>query len=320
MSAEDVVSRLSAILRTVPTREFRQYVNKASGRPAVDSVYASESRDPSVSAEILDHASALVRLWTLEAAPQLVDALESVLSTPSARHYGPHPLVRSILEHAARASWLMECDIGPRARGARAWLVEAVSADSMLQAMKGSGARALDDAEGRRDRTYSRIARMFGDDGLSTSGTWSSWTLAGERYGSPSAVVEGFAQRHFPASDGRGAYMRWSSLVHPSAVSATAFDTPNDEDRVVFPNLDLRFLSGAVRTATTTWYVAVRELVVYYGWRPSELDAWWSTTMEVLAATDEAIAECCSDLRLAGALATQVATGDDLPEARIQDT
>jgi hypothetical protein len=299
MSVEDVVSRLSAILRTVPARQVEQYGNKAGGRPAVASLYASESRDPSVSAEILDHASALARRWTLDAAPQLMDALESVLSTPSARQYGPHPLVRSILEYAARASWLMECDIGPRARGARAWLVEAVSADSMLQAMKGSGAQAWKDAEGRRDRTYRRIARLFGDDGLSTTGNWSCWTLAGEPYGSPSAVVEGFAQRYFPASDGRGAYMRWSTLVHPSAASATAFGTPRDDDEVVSPDLDIRFLSGAVRTATTTWYVAVHAFVVYNGWSASELDAWWSSTMEALAATDKANAECCSGPSLA---------------------
>ncbi|HEX6254483.1 MAG TPA: hypothetical protein VFZ70_01610 [Euzebyales bacterium] len=188
----------------------------------------------------------------------------------------------------------MERDIGPRARGARAWLVEAVSADSLLQAMKGSGAQSLKDAEDRRDRTYSRVARMFGDDGLATTGQWAGWSLAGERYGSPSAIVEGFAQRHFPDSDGRGAYMRWSALTHPSATSEMAFGAPRDGG-LGSSDFDLRFLFGAVRTAVSTWCAAVRALIHYHGWSPSELEAWWSRTVEVLAVADQVIAARSGD-------------------------
>lgn len=152
----------------------------------------------------------------------------------------------------------------------------------MLRAAKATeNADAISDAERRSDRVRAHIAHWFGESALTERGGWSDWALAGERYGSLTATVEAFASRHSDHGSGRSFYMFQSTLMHPSAASATAFSTRQPDGRLIFEDFNLTYMVRTVLNAAWSWRTAVGEYLDYHGWDSPELDAWWSHVVDV---------------------------------------
>jgi hypothetical protein len=283
VSAEDVLSRLAAILRTVPAEPIRRHVMDVKGVPAEGSPYDCELRELGDAGDLARHASELAYLWLIDAAAQCMDALDSVLSAASARRHGPRPLLRAVVEHAAHASWLMQAGITVRQRGARARVADAVSADHLLRAATTAGdSPAIADATSRVERVRAQIAQLFGDDALRTDRQGRTSTVDDERLPSFTAAVESLASRHSPQASGASFYALQSTLMHPTPASATAFAKRQPDGRIVFPDFDPQYLFHTVRSAVWAWRAAVGEYLDYHGWRSPELDAWWSHAEQVL--------------------------------------
>lgn len=283
VGAEDTLSRLAAILRTVPADFIRQHVTAAKGVPAEGSPYARDVDQLGATGDIARRASELAYLWLFDAAAQHMDALDSVFCAASARRHGPRPLLRAVVEHAARASWLMHTGPTARQRGARAWLADAVSADHLLHIAEAAGhSEAGAAAAARVKRVREQIARLFGEDALRTTRNGRTNTVADESLPTFTDAVESLAARHSPQPGGASFYALQSTLMHPTAASATAFATRRPDGSIIFPDFDPQYLSHTVRSAVWAWWVAVGEYLEYHGWQSPEIDAWWSHAQLVL--------------------------------------
>lgn len=143
--------------------------------------------------EMASWVTLLSRLW-LAAAQECLLGLAVQFNSPI-RNHAPRSLLRSALEHAGRAHWVVAAsDVD--GRGARAWLARYVGvAEELRIGQKDGGATgAMAQAPEREHRIETRIVELFGEE-PNSSGPYTLWTLREQEYGSFTRVVEDLLAR-----------------------------------------------------------------------------------------------------------------------------
>lgn len=266
----------STLLLRVPIEQVTQVGIDQDG-PASDS-RASRDRKHDGGVDKSFQAGQIAQLWLAVAAQQM-RGLTSLYEDQHRLH-APRPLLRSIIEHAARAAWLLDGP-GPDGRAGRVWVSLLRSGADQVDIFERTG--ELASAPERYEHLRAAADELFDPHRVKTPDrSWKDWSVNGEKLGSLTAVVEQFVDRYFPTTgSGRSYYGILSLLQHPTPAGARAYGEIQG-DTLVFPRWDVRSTMNYVSTSVASWHVACRRFLEHMGWSCPEFDAWSDAALAAL--------------------------------------
>lgn len=222
----------------------------------------------------------LSRLW-LAAAQECLLGLAVLFNSPI-RNHAPRSLLRSALEHAGRAHWVVAA-ADADGRGARAWLARYVGvAEEFRISQKDEGATgAMAQAPERENRLKNRIVELFGEE-PDSSGPYMLWTLRDQEYGSFTRVVDELLTRAMQGAPVGAMYPTLSLLVHPTTSGLLAFGSRGSEGQIQIPHFEPTFLVGATLTTLVGYRQALVDVLDHHGWAHPKLDGWTEALEETI--------------------------------------
>lgn len=266
----------STLLLRVPIEQLTECGVESDG-PTPES-RAARDREHDGGVDKAFQAGQIAQLWLVVGSRQM-RGLTSLYEDQHRLH-APRPLVRSIIEHAARAAWLLDGP-GPDGRAGRVWVSLLRSAADQVDIFERTG--ELASARERFGQLRVAADELFGPERVRTpDGSWRDWSVNGERLGSLTSIVEDFVDRYFPtAGSGRSYYQILSLLQHPTPAGAQAYGELRG-DTLVFPRWDVRSTMNYVSTSVAAWHVACRRFLEHMGWSCPEFDAWSEAALGAL--------------------------------------
>jgi hypothetical protein len=198
----------------------------------------------------------------------------------------PEPLVRSVLENAAYACWVMDPQSTGEKRGARVLAAELTTVDHLR--------RAIEDVAGTDSDDYKTLSARF--DQLRTladelyspftppKGKDRTYTVGDERYPSFSGAVLAWANGPGGGrTSGRGLYGLLCSDTHPKALAARLNWRIGATPNVAEQNVTVPYLEQLVTAALSPFYGALVCLASYQGWLANPALAEFEAAYEVIA-------------------------------------
>jgi hypothetical protein len=271
-----LLSRLGVLLGFTSAIAYSEVCAKHAGKPAEGSQMAADVGG--ASAEAVGNIQRVCGTWHVVAAEQL-QAVESVYADGHLL-FAAGPLLRSVMEHAARIWWVLDGPTGT-ARAARSWLANVVSngEDVITHRYGGDRSPTLADAPARLEELCERtLPHLFGgarpDCGSKRT---SAWTFLDQKWGSNTRVAEEFFARSVhtrwgPTTSGGVQYRVATMFSHPS-MTAT-FALAEQQPGAAEFKWDWQLIRTRVISALACFQVATLVLYDYLGWRPPELAAW----------------------------------------------
>jgi len=196
--------------------------------------------------------------------------------------FAPSPLVRAVVEYCGRVVWLLDPKIRPDQRLGRALVDELFSAEELCTAashLGGKGSAPHQSARSALKDLRAEILNWF-PDAVVTQGP-KDWSIAGERFLSPTAAIEQFGERWGDSRQWVGTYDGLSSHTHPGAAIFEFFAIDDDGD--VVATTDREAVEKLVRMAVVPYYQALRHLIAYCKWPTQEFDHWEEQLKGVLS-------------------------------------
>ena len=270
------VAVLCAEIPRVEELEQKYVGVPAEGSNAERDVAGLEGTD----VEMASWVTLLSRLW-LAAAEECLLGLAVLFNSPI-RNDAPRSLLRSVLEHAGRAHWVVAAS-DAAGRGARAWLARYVGvAEELRISQQDQGATgAMAQAPEREHGIKTRIVELFGEE-PGSSGSYTFWTLREQEYGSFTRIVNDLLTRAMQGAPVGAMYPTLSLLVHPTTSGLLAFGSKGDEGQVRIPHFEPSFLVGATLTSLVGYRQAFVDVLEHHGWTHPRLDEWSSALEETI--------------------------------------
>jgi hypothetical protein len=185
-------------------------------------------------------------------------------------------LLRSIIEYAARAFWILNPQVDHVARCARAHLFELIS----LHHARDAAPNVPGDTELQAQRTAAKAqfkllkevaAQRFPE--VDCTGDVTRWTIASQAYPSWTDAVADWAEAYGTGVDGAHLYKLISVLGHPQGYSAT-FGLRFDVDGTSTQPTDIARVEKLTVVAINGFYATLTLMANYTGHRPQALVDW----------------------------------------------
>jgi hypothetical protein len=218
----------------------------------------------------------LVDLWSSIIAEQLHDI--GVLVEGGRSVFGIFPNLRSIIEHGAWVSYVLDNQVGSKQRAIRAALVELESEEKLVGAL--AHMHSKDDANYKAakaslKRLREALAEHFDD---FDSGTR---TIGAQTIARPTDVVAFFGERYGSSRQWVGVYGYLCGMAnHPSKSAFALFELREDGKTELTLSTD--FLSRLVRAALAAYLVSLRCIRAYLGWAAEPIDDYQAQVLALL--------------------------------------
>lgn len=260
------LSRLAVLLAGAPDL---QRLEGAHGGDPLEGSRADQDRAAVDDPEMVAWISLLSRLW-ISASHELLRSLSVLIDNAHRLNHTPRPLLRGVLEHAARALWVVDAETTD-GRAARAWLARYVGIlyeEKIRQADQGATG-AMAQAHERLGQVGDRIEALFGERPRGPDDRpGHHWELCGERYGGSRSRIRDLLDRTFQGPTGRETHSMWltlSHLTHPSTTGLLA-ETKLVRGRLIQPPVDAGWLVGTTLSVLAGWSGALAAVLDYHGW------------------------------------------------------
>ena len=244
--------------------------------PAVDSPVQYELDSLGSLTPAVERLVATVDLWSMVASDQVYGL--SLMVRDQRTVFSLFPVLRSVIEHSTRITFLLDTEAIANVRLARAGLDALRSADEMAKAasrMGGKGSPTHEEAKTTRVTLRAKIAEEFGTlviDPLS---------LEGEELASPTRVVERFGERFGPSARlWSGVYDYFCSTAnHPTLSGYEYFDK---QAPAAGAQVAPEYLERLVRSALVPYMRALESYTTYMGWPVEAVWAYVDRVNDVL--------------------------------------
>ena len=216
-------------------------------------------------------------LWTSIAANQLMGI--GVLLYRRDTLFATFPILRSVIEHGAATTWVMDDKIDSRERAKRAALAALRSEEEMVKVSAKLGGRGTDTnkaAKAQFRALREAIKVEFGD--LVESGGWS---IDGVSLPKPTEMIEHFGGRWGDARQWSGMYDYFCATANHPSLSAFEYATLDGSGSSGF-TASLDMVQRLVRAALVPYLKSMEYLCAYMGWDRSALDTYIDRINEVL--------------------------------------
>jgi hypothetical protein len=278
LSKHMLLGRLDVLLASVDEISYSAVSEQHRGAPADGSPMAADINE--FAAEAVSDIGKICGVWHIVAA----ETLQAVASCHSDGRilFAPGPLLRAVIEHAARIGWVLDGPTG-RARAARAWLAQVVAngEDARTHRNAGRPVPTLAGAPERLEELCERIIPALFDGERPSRGKRrnpSEWTFLDQKWGSNTDAVADFFANHVnhrwaPATDGRVQYRVASTFAHPSTTVVFTQADQSEPGTATF-TWDWSITRTRTAAALVCFQCASQILYDYLGWNSPALAAW----------------------------------------------
>jgi hypothetical protein len=226
--------------------------------------------------EPIERLISLVDLWSSIAAEQLHDV--GVLVEGARSVFGIFPNIRSVIEHGAWITYLLDNQVGPDERARRAALAELQSQQKLVAAAAhmtdkdNLGYKAL---RANLDCLREAIAAQFPGFDASTG------TIDGERVAAPTAVVKFFGGRFGDSRQWFGMYEYLCGTAnHPSKNAFEFFEVQPDGKTEL--TLTVEFMNKLARAGLSPYLNALQCMRGYFDWASEPIAEYQRRVVAVL--------------------------------------
>jgi hypothetical protein len=240
----------------------RQHVVQPNINPV--SPQAVDNRDALAAGRgtVMDRPVLVADLWTAVAAVQIGAAAVMIgAEDPGSVLIGMSPLLRSVLEHSAATVWVLDNQVGPEIRAARAALYHLRGLEDSTKAashLGGHGNKSHAEARAQLRALRKVLVKQFPN---GTDLTVSPPVIAGERSPSPTGPVLHYGERWGIDKEWEGIYDYLSAAAnHPNMLT---FELLGDADGLI-DRFCLAMISPYVK--------ALQHFADYCGFPRAELD------------------------------------------------
>lgn len=230
---------------------------------------------------LTDRIIVVLDLWTVVAGEQLA-AMAAVIRAQE-HVFGLFPLARSIIEHSAASVWVLDPDVSPERRCARAALAVDRSNEELVVAAAHLANKQNDVYQERRRAMRDLRAQLLIEFPEGTDLQTTPKVIAGEDLLSPTAAVRAFAEAAgFDPREWEGIYDYLCAAANHPTLAAFEFFGESEEDRRQAPTMSEDFLERLARAVVAPYLMALQGYSAYCGWDASIVDALHVRVTDVL--------------------------------------
>ena len=204
-----------------------------------------------------------VDLWTSIAADQLHGV--AVLYEAGDTVFSFFPIMRSVIEHSAACTWILDPSRSSLDRAARAAVVHLESATAVLPAVShmggGKGTPQFRAAKAARKRLFAEIKAEFPNE----TSLDEPIAVNGVRRASPTDIVAGLGEDDIRRTEWGGIYdFLCCTATHPNLTAFEFYEFGPDGS--VSAQADDEFVRRFLRAGCSAYNDALRHVVSYCGW------------------------------------------------------
>jgi hypothetical protein len=207
-------------------------------------------------------------LWTLVSSDQLYGL--SIMIKDGQTVFSLFPVLRSVMEHSAWVTWVLDDEVTARRRAARASLAVLRNQEELQKAASRMGGKispTRQDAKARYERMRADIGTEFGSLQLDPL------QIDDEALPRPSKVIEAFGARWGDSREWCGMYDYLSGTAnHPSLNANEYFDLADPAHPVARIQDDL--LNRLLRAVLVPYLKSLEYFCSYMGWDATRLDGY----------------------------------------------
>jgi hypothetical protein len=260
------VEELAQLLAAL--RDVRSSLGAADLPPeSVAAHVANLARDERGTTQLADRLIIVSDLWTLIAADQAAGV--AALLRVGDLVFSLFPLCRSIIEHSAETVWVLDPDVSPEIRCARAALAMDKSYETLCAVtshLAGRGTPAHTEQRRVLKEFRESLEREFPEGTDLAAGI-----VAGETLATPTEILEHFGGRWGDAREWEGIYEYLCATATHPGVAAFEFFTEHP-DGGYLPMMSVDFLERILRATLIPLLKALEHYALYCKWDMTALN------------------------------------------------